>query len=170
MSWNIELPIIVRTLINDFGEEQQYNDERLLQVIVVAARYVQFDVSLDQTYSVDVINPSISPDPTINKDEIFVGLVSLKAACFIDQSTVRTKAAMDGVRASLGPASLSVGGGMEGLKILLSNGSCSSYDELTAHWDLAQATAAKAILSPFVGNNFTPDMLRSNYNTMREFF
>ena len=28
MSWNIELPIIVRTLINDFGEEQQYNDER----------------------------------------------------------------------------------------------------------------------------------------------
>jgi len=170
MAWNIELPIIVRTLINDFGEEQQYSDERLLQTIVVAAKYVQFDVSLDQTYSIDVTNPSISPDPTDSKDEIFIGLVSLKAACFIDQSTIRTKAAMDGVRAALGPASLSVGGGMEGLRILLNNGPCASYDELTAHWDLAQATMAKAVLSPFVGNNFTPDMLRSNYNTMREFF
>lgn len=170
MSWQIELPIIVRVLINDFGDEQQYGDDRLLQVITVAAKYVQFDLSLDQKYNVDVSNLTISPDPTINKDEIFVGLVALKAACFVDQSAIRTKAAMDGVRAALGPASLSVGGGMEGLKVLLSNGPCASYDELTAHWDLAQATVAKAVLSPFVGNNFTPDMLRSNYNTMREFF
>jgi hypothetical protein len=152
MSWQIELPTMVRILINDFGEEQQYSDDRLLQVITVAAKYVQFDVS---------------PDPIDNKDEIFTGLVALKAACFIDQSAIRTKAAMDGVRAALGPASLSVGGGMEGLKVLLANGPCASYDELTAHWDLAQATVAKAVLSPFVGNNFTPDMLRSNYNTMR---
>jgi hypothetical protein len=170
MSWQIELPTIVRILVNDFGEEQQYSDDRLLQVITVAAKYVQLDLSLDQTYDINVSNLIISPDPTINKDEIFVGLVALKAACFIDQSSIRTKAAMDGVRAALGPASLSVGGGMEGLRILLSNGPCSSYDELTAHWDLAQATVAKAVLSPFVGNNFTPDMLRSNYNTMREFF
>lgn len=170
MSWQIELPIIVRVLINDFGDEQQYGDDRLLQVITVAAKYVQFDLSLDQKYNVDVSNLTISPDPTISKDEIFVGLVALKAACFVDQSAIRTKAAMDGVRAALGPASLSVGGGMEGLKVLLSNGPCASYDELTAHWDLAQATVAKAVLSPFVGNNFTPDMLRSNYNTMREFF
>jgi hypothetical protein len=170
MSWQIELPTMVRILINDFGEEQQYSDDRLLQVITVAAKYVQFDVSLDIVYAINVSNLSISPDPVDNKDELFTGLVALKAACFIDQSAIRTKAAMDGVRAALGPASLSVGGGMEGLKVLLANGPCASYDELTAHWDLAQATVAKAVLSPFVGNNFTPDMLRSNYNTMREFF
>jgi len=164
MAWNIELPIMVRTLINDISDQPIYSDERLIQTLTVAAKYVQFDVVLDYTYNIDVTSNTISPDPTDNKDEIFVGLVCLKAACIIDQSTLRTKAAMEGIRAALGPASLSVNGNIEGLKVILQQGPCGAYDELTSHWDVKEATAVKAILSPFVGNKFDPRFLNSSYN------
>lgn len=160
MSWNVEIPIIVRTLINDFGDNPTYSDERLLQVIAVAAKYVQFDVSLDHPYIIDLVNPSISPDPTIDNDSIFISLVGLKTACIIDQSTLRTKAALEGIKASLGPAQLSVAGNLAGFNLIIDKGPCAAYDELTSHWDVKEATAIRAILSPFAGNNFDPSYLR----------
>jgi hypothetical protein len=148
MAWNTEIPIIVRTLISDLSDPPTYSDARLLQIIAVAAKYVQFDVVLDQVYTIDVVNPNISPDPTVSDDSIFISLVSLKTACLIDQSTLRTKAVMEGVRAALGPASLSVGGSMTGIKLILDHGPCGAYDELTSHWDVKEATAIRAVLSP----------------------
>jgi hypothetical protein len=170
MSWNIEIPIIVRTLINDLSDTPSYSDERLLQVIVVAAKYVQFDVVLDHQYSINVVNPAISPDPTDDDDSIFISLVSLKAACITDQSTLRTKAATEGIRAALGPAQLSVAGSLAGIKTILELGPCAAYDELTSHWDVREATAIRAILSPFVGNKFDPRSIRTNYSRHRDFY
>jgi hypothetical protein len=84
MSWKKEIPIIVRTLINDLSEDTPtYSDERILQVVAVAAKYVQFDVVLDNKYVVNVVNPTITPDPTTSDDSIFISLVSLKTACII---------------------------------------------------------------------------------------
>ena len=170
MSWNIELPIIVRTLINDLSDTPTYSDERILQVIAVAAKYVEFDVVLDYTYEVNVVNPNISPDPTAQNDSIFISLTCLKAACIIDQSAVRTKAALEGIRAALGPAQLSVGGSLAGLKMILDTGPCAAYDELTAHWDVKEATAIRAILSPFVGNRFDPTSLTYPGDPRRNMF
>lgn len=162
MSWDTDIPIIVRTLINDLSEPYTYSSERLLQVIVVAAKYVQFDVVLEHSYSVDLVNPNITPDPTNDNDDIFLSLVSLKTACLIDQSNLRSRAAAEGIKASLGPASLTVKGNLEGFLKILEQGPCASYDELVAHWDVAQATTARAILSPFVGNKFDPRSLFSD--------
>lgn len=168
MSWQIEIPIIVRSLINDTSDQPTYSDERLLQLIVVAAQYVEFDVVLDNTYVINIANPDITPDPTLLevKDNIFISLVGLKAACLADQSTFRTKAALEGIRASLGPANLSVAGSLSGYKTLLEEGPCKLYDQLTEHWDVQNATAIQAILSPFVGNKFDPYMLP--YNDARD--
>jgi hypothetical protein len=162
MAWNTEIPMIVRVLINDMSDNPTYSDERLQQVIAVSAKYVQFDVVLDHTYNVDVINPAISPDPTDNNDDIFISLVSLKAACIIDQSALRTRAAAEGIRAALGPAMLSVNGSLDGFIAILDKGPCASYDELTSHWDVKEATAIRAILGPFVGNKFDPRSLFSD--------
>ena len=170
MSWEQEIPIIVRVLINDLSDSPTYTDERLLQLIVVAAKYVEFDVVLDNTYTVNVVTPSITPDPSAADDSIFISLVSLKAACLVDQSTIRTKAAMEGIRAALGPASLSVGGSMAGIKMILEQGPCAAYDELTSHWDVKEATAVRAVLSPFVGNKFDPRSIRTNLSRHRDFY
>jgi hypothetical protein len=170
MSWNIELPIIVRTLISDLSDSPTYSDERLLQIIAVAAKYVQFDVVLDNAYSVNVVNPDIIPDPTTLDDSIFISLVSLKSACLVDQSVLRTKAALEGIRAALGPAQLSVGGSLEGLRMIIKEGPCAAYEELTSHWDVKEATAIRAILSPFVGNRFDPTSLTYPGDPRRNMF
>ena len=169
MSWQIEIPIMVRTLINDLNDQPTYSDERLLQVIAVAAKYVQFDVVLDNEYSVNVVDFSMSPDPTVINDNIFISLVALKSACIIDQSALRTRAALEGIKASLGPAMLSVNGSLDGLISILDKGPCASYDELNSHWDVSQATAIRAVLSPFVGNKFDPRSMFSD-NRGRDLF
>lgn len=172
MSWQTEIPIIVRTLVNDWGDNPTYTDDRLTQVIAVAARYVQFDVVLDHSYDIDVSKPSISPDPTDDNDEVFISMVSLKAACIIDQSTFRTKALSEGIRAVLGPAQLWIAGQSAAWRTILELGPCAAYDELTSHWDVAQATTARGILSPFVGNKFDPRSLNaySNYWGGKDFY
>lgn len=170
MSWKNEIPIIVRTLINDLSDNPTYSDERLLQVISVAAKYVQFDVVLEHAYEVNVVKPNITPDPTIDNDSIFISLVSLKSACLIDQSVLRTKAAMEGIRAALGPAQLSVAGSLAGIKLILEEGPCAAYDELTSHWDVKEASAIRAVLSPFVGNKFDPRTLHINPYRSRDIY
>lgn len=163
MSWQNEIPVIVRTLIDDFGDIPTYSDDRLLQIIAVAAKYVQFDVNLDKVYEINLSTFSISPDPTEEKDDIFISLVGLKAACIVDQSSLRTRAALEGIRASLGSANLSISNSLQGLIAILEKGSCASYDELVSHWDVKNATAIAAVLSPFVGNKFNPRyVLRGN--------
>jgi hypothetical protein len=164
MSWTVEIPIIVRTLINDNIEPYQYCNDRLLQIIAVAAKYVQLDVSLDNTYVVNMTNLEMSPDPVVLQDEIFVSLVSLKAACLIDQSSLRTRAVTDGIRAALGPAMISVNNSLSGFMAVLEKGPCASYQELSNEWNISRADMAKAILSPFVGNNFDPRSLWINYH------
>lgn len=171
MSWQAEIPIIVRTLINDLDETNQtYTDERLQQVIVVAAKYVQFDVSLDNKYMINVVNPEINPDPTLDDDSIFISLVALKSACIVDQSALRTRAAMEGIKAALGPAQLSVAGNLTGFNLIIDKGPCAAYDELTSHWDVKEATAIRAILSPFAGNKFDPRYLQNNSDRSRYFY
>jgi hypothetical protein len=98
----------------------------------------------------------------VNNDSIFISLVGLKAACIIDQSTLRTKAALEGIRAALGPAQLSVAGSLSGFNLILDKGPCAAYEELTSHWDVREASAVRAILSPFVGNKFDPRSLYSD--------
>jgi hypothetical protein len=170
MSWKNEIPIIVRTLINDLSETPTYSDERILQVIAVAAKYVQFDVSLDNVYVVNVVKPTITPDPSLENDSIFISLVSLKTACLIDQSVLRTKAALEGIRAALGPAQLSVAGSLVGIKMILDEGPCAAYTQLTTHWDIREATAIRAVLSPFVGNKFDPRTLHINPYRSRDMY
>jgi hypothetical protein len=170
MSWKKEIPIIVRTLINDFSEVPTYSDERLLQIISVAAKYVQFDVVLNNTYTIDVVRPNITPDPTVNDDSIFISLVSLKSACIVDQSVLRTKAALEGIRAALGPAQLSVAGSLAGLRMIIEEGPCAAYDQLVSHWDVKEATAIRAVLSPFVGNRFDPTSLTYPGDSRRNMF
>lgn len=172
MAWQEEIRTIVRVLINDVIEPYEFTDARLEQAITVAAKYVQFDVVLDHSYTVDVVNSTISPDPTLDNDEVFISLTSLKAACIFDQATYRTKAALEGVRAALGPAALSVAGNIQGWQNIIEHGACKAYDDLVDHWDISNATVARAILGPFAGNKFDPSFQlgRTSYDSRNGFY
>lgn len=160
--WDIEIPIIVRNLINDLDcDNQSYSDSRIKQLILVAANYVTQDVNLTTKYSIDIINESISPDPCNNasRDIVFITFLALKSACMLDQSTFRTKAISEGIKTSLGSASLSVAGNLDGYKTLLQIGPCKTYEDSVMSHNVGDATAISAILSPFVGNKFDPEYL-----------
>jgi hypothetical protein len=175
MAWQTEMTIIVRTLINDLEATPTYSDARIQQVIAVASTYVQQEASLSTSYTIDVSTPALSPDPTTpNRNEIFIALTCLKAACIIDQSTYRTKAVTDGIRASLGSASLQVAGNLAGFKAILDIGPCAMYQQLLNDNNIVGEGAVnvvKAVLSPFVGNNFDPRMYnRAAPGDSRDFY
>jgi len=159
MSWHNELITITRTLINDLDEPYDYSDSRIEQILVVAAKYLQFDINLDYDYTIDVTIVTINPEPPEPNDSTFISMVCLKAACIIDQGTFRTKSALEGIRTALGPASVSIGGSLAGWQAIIDHGACGLYEELTSHWDVKNATAIRAVLSPFVGNKFDPRYL-----------
>lgn len=161
MSWQTEMTAMVRTLINDSIEPYQFSDDRIQQTILVASKYVQFDVVLEHSYTINITNQTLTPDPTEDGDEIFIILASLKAACLVDQGTLRSKAASEGIRAALGPASLSVSGVATGWEMILKHGPCKLYDDLVEHWDVANASAIAAVLGPFSGNHFDPELQRA---------
>lgn len=172
MAWQTEMTLIVRTLISDLGDSPTYSDSRIQQVITVAGTYVEQEANLTTEYNIDVAAVTITPDPTTpTKDTVFTGLTCLKAACFLDQSTFRTKAALEGIRTALGSANLSISGNLSGYKILLEQGPCAMYSSLLNDWNIGNATAVQAILSPFVGNTFDPTMYnRSPYGDPSDFY
>lgn len=172
MSWQTEIPIIVRSWINDWSDTPVYSDDRIQQLITVSAQYVINEVNLNNEYTIDIVNNTISPDPTTleKKDTDFIGFVALKSSCMLDQSSLRTKAAMEGIRAALGPANISVNGALRGYDLILSKGPCALYEQLKMDYEIGNANGIRAILSPFVGNNFDPTSLTYPSDTRRNLY
>jgi len=164
MSWQLELPILIRSFINDFSDNPTYSDDRILQLSLVAAQHTLIDIEFINKYTVDIVNQTISPDPTTldEKDVNFIGFVALKSACLFDQSSLRTRAQLEGISTTLGPAKLDVSPGLSGYKTIIEQGPCKMYQELKTQFVLGDASRVRAVLSPFVGNNFDPQMLNNN--------
>lgn len=159
MSWQIEMSLVVRTLINDLEAKPTYGDDRIYQTLVVAASYVTKEAVFDTDYVVDFNALSITPDPTDSniRDESFIGLVAMRAACFLDQSTFRTKAETEGIKSSLGSTSIAVAGNLSGYKTLLDVGPCGMYEKMKMEHNVGNTGYVRAVLSPFIGNNFDPN-------------
>lgn len=157
MAWQDEIIPMVRILIGDIGEDTQYTDKRLTDLVIAAASLVNSEVSFNQTYTISMKLKTISPDPS--SDDNFISLVVLKSACLADQNTVRQKALLEGISAKLGPASLDVSGHLDGFKKLLEVGPCKSYEDLKTKILFGGESLAKsvrAIISPFSHNHFSP--------------
>jgi hypothetical protein len=166
MYWQIEIPLIVRHLISDLEDPPTYSDARIQQLAVIAAQYVVKDVNLKNSYNIDIVGIEITPDPSDpeTRDTDFISFIGLKTACLLDQASLRFSALSEGISATLGPASLKVGGYVAAYQSVLENGPCTTYAELTMQHNIGNATAIRAVLSPFVGSNFDPLMLHRGYN------
>lgn len=169
--WLYELILMLRYMIWDISSTD-YSDESLRNLILIASQLVNQEITFSTTYTINFGNASISPDPTATatRDNAFINLVVLKAACLTDQAMAKRKAKLEGVRASLGPAALNVGGHLAGyLKILESpGGACAMYEQMRLQYTCGNVNIVRAILSPFVGNDFDPQDLNSFYSLPRE--
>jgi len=162
MAWNKTMVTMLRVLINDTDSDNySYTDKRLQQILVVSAHFVQQEVNLTTTYTINIDVPNISPDPTVSStlDPAYTNLTVLKAACTADWSTFRTKALVAGVEARCGAAVLRTLKHIDGFKELLESGPCAAYETLKTQHQFGDTRVVKAILSPFIGNNFDPQSL-----------
>lgn len=151
MSWDTELTVIARVLINDLGDTPTFTDARLQQTIATAALMVAQEIDLGQTYTISV-SPSgiISPDPTLvgTKDDIAVVLFPLKAACIIDQNRLQG-AAGNAIRIRDGDSEIDLSVGFRGFRDILEFGPCNSYKILLRDIETSRAFIGEGILGPF---------------------
>ena len=161
MSWQDETIPMLRVLINDLGETPDYSESRLEELLLVAASYVSREIGFANDYTVSITSCTISPDPTDKSGDglDFMNFIVLKAACIVDQSTLRTKAALAGLKAQFGPARLDTLQHLDGFKILMEQGPCATYEQLKMEYMFGNDHYVKGVFSPFVSNNFDPASL-----------
>ena len=123
---------MLRVLIDDnaYQGTYVYTDTRLREVLVTAAMYVCQEIEFDTDYDVDVVYSTITPDPYTNGDKTFMNMVTLKAACIIDQGNFRQRAVIAGLEAKCGPAIMKTVQHLQGFKDLLELGPCAMYEQL----------------------------------------
>ena len=159
MAWQDDMIMMLRVLVSDMSSTPTYSDGRMEQILVVAAQYVQMELTFDTTYTIDLTGPDISPDPTGINDDAFVNLTVMKAACITDFSTFRTQALQSGVKTRCGPVILDTLRRIDGFKQLLDVGPCAAYEAMKKDFVFGTGSLCSAILSPFCSNNFNPESL-----------
>jgi len=153
MTWQTEMVLIVRHVVDDVETPQDYTDSRLEITVSIAAQLVMTEVDWDKTYVIDTAIPSISPDPTTStRDDAFINLVSLKASCMIARSEYKSKAATAGIMVKDAQSEIRMGNvGAEYKK--RADDMCSQYQQAKLEYQAGNSRAGQAILGPYTYGN-----------------
>lgn len=152
MTWDVDLVLVLRVIINDFNTPQKNTDSYLQRVLVTAGILMKQEIQLSFDYTFDISNVTISPDPIEEDDSVLQALLPLKAACVINQGEFRT-AIGQGIKVKDGDSSIDTSVSFRGYRDILELGPCAAYDKLRWQIQAANAPAIGAVLSPFRGPN-----------------
>lgn len=159
MAWQDEMIPIVRALIGDSDSPTTYSDTRIEETLVVAAQLIYATIDFDNDYTITISTTTISPDPTTSpKDDGFINLTCLRAACFILDSEARS-ASRYGIRVHDGPSIIDTNGRLSS-SILLSKQMKANFDFAKVEYQAGNSRAGEAILSPYTNLNV---MSQSNF-------
>ena len=146
MPWKIDLVLMLRSIIGDL-DKSKFTDERLKQILVVGAYNVLNDADFSETYTVNVAEISISPDPISQSDTDFTTLTVYKSACILLGSEVKTEAA-NAISIKDGPSAIDLRGVTANLTNLY-NDLCAKYDALLKTYQYNNTLVGQAILGPY---------------------
>ena len=147
-AWKVEMTSLLRYVINDTDTtNREFTDERLCNLLVTSAQLTQGVVDFPRDYTIDVANSGISPDPTSgSKDNGFVNLVILKAACLLAAGEYRVST-NKGIVIKDGPSAIDARGLVAGKKEMMDS-SCQKYEEAELEFRLGNSNAGEAIIGP----------------------
>lgn len=150
MAWQTEMVAMLRRLVEEIGVCGTYDADDLEEIILVAGQLVQTEVSFDTTYTIDVDQLTFSPDPSEDtKDNNFINLTVLKAACIIDKNEARLAAGRAFSFSDAG-ARVDFKGVLDGKLAMLKHGWCAEYDKAKLEFQFTNMTlSAQAVLAPF---------------------
>ena len=146
MPWKIDLVLMLRSIIGDL-DKAKFTDERIKQILVVGAYNVLNDADFSETYTVNVAEISISPDPISESDTDFSTLTVYKSACILLGSEVKTEAA-NAISIKDGPSAIDLRGVTANLTNLY-NDLCAKYDALLKTYQYNNTLVGQAILGPY---------------------
>lgn len=153
MAWQSEMVRIIRHIINDMDSSNySFTDDRLEELVLVSAQLVSTSLDFDNSYTIDVDGLVLTPDPTTGtKDDPFINLVCLKAACVVLGSEVRSNA-LNSISLRDGPSAIDLRGITTSLAALHKL-TCDKYDEAVMQYRAGGSIGGKAIITPFSNNS-----------------
>ena len=162
MSWQGQISTMVRYLISDVDPSNyKYSPRRMETTILVAAQMLTTETDLNEEYTINVETCTLDPDPTdaLTKDDDFISLVSLKAACVMLGGEIRAEAG-NAIAVKDGPSSIDLRGVTGTLNILYKD-MCAKYDQLLLDYKAGNSLAGHAILGPYRPGS---DFVRRSYS------
>lgn len=148
-TWETDLVLMVRVLINDLNAPQKNTDDYIEQIIVTGGVLVQTEVDLAVSYNFDVGASTISPDPIDNSDVVTQGLLALKAACISNQGSFIT-AVGQGIKVRDGDTAIDTSVSFRGFRDILEVGPCGAYERLKTDVQRANSqNLGKAVMTAF---------------------
>jgi hypothetical protein len=150
MSWQGQMGTIVRHLVNDLNSSSYtYSDDRIETSILVASQLMIMNVDFNNTYDINVESCRLSPDPTdsATKDNAFITLSCLRAACIIIGSEIRSESG-NAISIKDGPSAIDLRGVTATLTVLYKD-LCEKYEHLLLEYRAGSSIAGHAILGPY---------------------
>ena len=150
MSWQGSMTTIVRHLINDIDSTSYtFSTDRVETTILVAAQLLIMNVDFNNDYDINVEAVTLSPDPTDTdtKDDPFIALACLRAACIVIGSEIR-KESGNAISIKDGPSAIDLRGVTSTLTVLYQD-LCKKYDESLIDYRAGNSVSGQSILGPY---------------------
>jgi hypothetical protein len=154
MSWQTEMVETLYIMVGDWTKTT-YSSTNLERVLVVAAQMVASELDFSQDFQSNIDSLDITPDPTdrVNntRDDSFINLTCIKAACIINRGDA-FKNAGDSLKVrDIGGISIDTTEVFKAkFNLLQKGGWCAIYAEEKFDYQLSSTIiAGAAIMSPF---------------------
>lgn len=142
----------LRAMVLDLGAQPEHDDATLAKLVAAGALQASRGSTFVNEYVVSIASPSIEPDPTLEatRDDAFVNLACMKAACVLDRGRAAV-AAGQAIAVVDGRSSVDLRGVASARSNLLrSGGWCQAFRDAKLEHDLGASSAAgTAIMTPF---------------------
>lgn len=168
MTWQEEMMPMLRSIIDDTDVTAlTYSDDRLEEILVIAATYVEMRVSTG-VYTMSVAQVTMTPDPVDRRDNGFVNLTVMKAACIIGRGEWKARAKQSIVVKD--DVSMIDTRNASGDTRAWAEDMCKEYDKAELDYRLGNSKAGQAIVGPHCTDNMLNTQSPSGHRGRQDYF
>lgn len=163
MAWHNEMGRLLRFQVDDI-DCVTYDDETIREALLVGAQFVLNDAEFDTTYTVDIDTHTLSPDPTelTTKDNAFINLTVLKAACILLRGELK-KASKQAIKIVDGPSTIDATGFAKALAEVAKE-VCGNYEKLLHDYRIDYAGMSGEVITTPITVEALPHRTFRNFN------
>ena len=164
MAWDTVMTSMLRNVIGDITSPYTYSDAQVKSLLVTNAQLIRTEMTFDNTYTIDIPNSGISPDPTATSpvDDVYMNFVVLKSAAILVGAEARVQAKLS-ISIKGGPASIDVGGSASALAAKAKDFQM-AYERAKILYISSNSIGAKAVLTPYTDATYGNSSVENYFN------